>query len=148
MKFSLLLIASVLQLTTFAARAQTCSNADGVKGEEAVDHLNSWSDVRAAFVRYAPQCDNGGVAEGFGDRVVHLLATRWRSLYELDEMMIKDDAFRKFVLRHIYATAYTDELRAIAQHSQSCLKKDRPLCKQLNRAALEAIDEEEKAEQG
>lgn len=142
MKFLLLLLASILEMTTSVAHAKICSNSDGIKAEEATDHLNSWPDIRAAFVRYAPQCDDGGVAEGFSDDVVHLLATNWRALSELDAMTKKDGTFKKFVLGHINASTDLNELRMIAQQSKDdCSKKYKPLCKQLNEAALQAINE-------
>lgn len=148
MKILFLIIAFALELMTPVALAKTCSRSDGMRAEEAVDHLNSWSDIHAAFVRYAPQCDDGGIAEGYSDRVVHLLATKWESLPELEAMIRKDAAFKRFVLAHVDATADTDELRAIARQSKAnCMKQHQLFCMQLEHAAFEAIKEEEKFEQ-
>ncbi len=149
MKILFLLVTLALGLITpLALAAKTCSRSDGIRAEEAVDHLNSWSDIHAAFVRFAPQCDDGGIAEGYSDRVVHLLATKWESLSELEVMTRKDVAFKRFVLSHIDATADTDELRAIARQSMAdCTKQNQRFCKQLGYAASEAIKEDERFEQ-
>ncbi len=138
---------AVLTLATSAASAKVCSQSDGMTAEGAVDSLHTWAEIHAAFARYAPQCDDGGVAEGFSDRIVHLLASNWDALPELDKLARTDPGFGRFVLRHIDATADTDELRAITKNAESqCPSGHKRLCAETDVAALAAIAEEAKAE--
>ena len=127
-----------LALATPSAYTADCpSNA-----ENAIDSLHTWADVHAAFTRFAPQCDDGGVAEGFSDRIVHLLASNWAALPALYKIMEKDAGFGPFVLKHIDATTDSDELDAIAKMSVSTCPGGRSaLCAAIHRAALGAIAE-------
>lgn len=148
-KLSIIFDVLVLLLICSApvAEAKTCSLAQSLKAENAIDNLKSWSDMYAHFVQYAPQCDNGGVAEGVSDFAVHKLASNWESLSELHVITKKDDAFKSFILRHIDASADTDELRLIVKKSRKeCQAKYRHLCAQIGNAAAAAIKEAEKYE--
>jgi hypothetical protein len=118
------------------AAAKTCTLEQGKAAETAVDHLDSWQEVHSAFKQYA-QCDDGGVAEGFSDRIVHLLATQWPRLPELAQYTRNDPAFRAFVLKHIDATADDREIRDIASLAESrCPVRLRQLCSALKDAAI------------
>ncbi len=142
-----LVIVAALMLVMSDSNAKVCSQADGRSAEDAVDHLNTWSDIHAAFVRYTPQCDDGAVAEGFSDRIVHLLAVNWAALPVLHRLVKNDISFRRFIFRHIDPSTDTDELRAIAKQSTSqCTDSVQKLCAQLNEAALAAIKEAEQYE--
>jgi hypothetical protein len=137
----------VLTLTTTAASAKVCSQSDGMKAEDAVDSLHTWAEIHAAFARYAPQCDDGGVAEGFSDRIVHLLASNWGALPVLYELARTDPGFGRFVLRHIDSTVNTDELRAITKHAESqCPSGYKRLCGETDDAAMAALAEAARAE--
>jgi len=83
--------------------------------------------------------DDGDVAETFSDFVVHRLATRWSTTPALAELVAKDSAFGAFVVKHVDATADSDELRRVIIHSSAaCPRPARSLCAAINAAATNA----------
>ena len=86
-----------------------------------------------------PDCDDGEMAEAYSDRVVHLLATQWKSLGSLHKLMVKDATFHSFVIRHVDATTDLTEMQAVARHAaQECASSLQELCKEIAAAAAEA----------
>jgi hypothetical protein len=147
MRLLITFVALVLIVSTPIAVAKTCSLTDSINAEKATDNLKSWADIYDAFVRHTPQCDDGGVAEGFSDRIVHLLASNWDALPKLNSLTKKDALFKPFILKHIDATADTNELRLIVKKSNSeCMVKYQRLCFQIGKAAAAAVKEAEKYE--
>ncbi len=144
MNIGCLCVTATLAFAILSASANTCSQADGEAAADAVDHLTDWSAVHGAYKRFAPQCDDGGVAEGFSDGIVHLLATKWGTLPSLGKLFKEQDAFMHFVLRHVDSTTDYDELRAVVAHSTSkCPSGYAVLCRRLNDAASAALSESE-----
>jgi hypothetical protein len=118
------------------ADARTCTKSDERAALDAVPAASTWQQIYAAYRRYG-HCDDGAIAEGFSDRVVHLLASDWESVSELGRMVAADAPFRAFVLRHIDETADVAELRQIAQSARTkCPTGLIQLCAALERAAL------------
>ena len=130
-----IVVAAIFLLAVFPAWAQPCSMADAQAAENAVDQLDSWQAIHAAYRRYA-HCDDGSIAEGFTDKVVHLLATRWGSLGQAQRIAAHDSGFQSFMLRHIDSTALTSELDRIAHSARhQCPRSATVLCKQIAGAA-------------
>src|SRR6185437_12853213 len=141
MKSLLLLVGICLWQPAHAASTSQCTDARGLAAEAATDTLTSWQTIYSVYERYH-SCDDGGVAEGYSNGVVHLLATHWNKLPTLDALAKKHPPFREFVLSHIDATADTDELQEIVAFSKSqCRPSLTTLCKAIGRAAASAVQE-------
>jgi hypothetical protein len=117
------------------AYAQECSVAQAKAAESATDALHSWPSIFKAYKSYE-KCDDGAIAEGFSDAVVHLLATNWASLHQAQVLFAKDPAFQEFAVRHVDSTADGNELTRIhylAAHQ--CPRSAKTLCRKLAKAA-------------
>jgi hypothetical protein len=131
------IVVALLLLLLFVPRveAQTCSPTQESAAESATDALHSWQSIFAAYKRYG-NCDDGAVAEGFSDDVVHHLATKWASLHQAQRLIAKDPLFKTFIVRHVDASADTDELdRVVHLATHECPRSAKLLCKQIARAA-------------
>lgn len=135
---------AVLAITVFAlpatAENTVCSLKDQYWVSNELPGLKTWAAIHKSFQQYAPQCDDGFVAEGYTEAVVVLLARRWKSIRELAAIAKRDPNFEKFVLRHINASADPDDLNRIrSQAANQCLAKHQVLCSSIHAAASEAI---------
>lgn len=129
--------AIVLLLVASSAWAQKCTTAEAQAAESSVDSLASWQSIYASYRQYG-HCDDGSIAEGFTDKIVHLLATRWDSLSQAQQLIASDPKFRVFVLRHINGSALTTELNRVATSARNqCPRSAALLCKQIAGAASE-----------
>jgi len=133
-----LLIAVALMVSSAAHCAETCSSSDAKAAGEATDAMKTWPALYTGFKTFG-RFDDGSIAEGFDEDVVHLLATDWGSLKTAARIFAKDNAFRKFVLRHISATADGDELVRISALAKSqCPANLAALCKDIQASAAAA----------
>jgi proteic killer suppression protein len=71
-----LLMAVIFLWSGQVIAGEECSQSLGTEAENAVDTMKSWSSIYSGFKKYK-SCDDGGVAEGFTEAVVHLLASDW-----------------------------------------------------------------------
>jgi hypothetical protein len=123
------------------AQEKTCTNADVIAAINSFSALKNWTDIYKAFKRFR-HCDDGAVAEGFSDRIVHTLASRWTQLGTLRKLPSSDSRFHVFVLSHIDATADEDEIKKIGFNStRHCPPAAKILCVQLRKAARDALRE-------
>jgi len=123
---SLVPLLALLANPTFAASERRCALA-----EEATDGLNSWAKVHAAFRRYAG-CDDGGVAEGYADKIEKLLADHWAQLGVLLKLSKSDPAFEAFVLRHLgEITTLPNAVIITKLAKSSCPAEGRAFCGKL-----------------
>ena len=105
--------------------------------DAATDSMKSWPAVYRVFKRYR-QCDDGGVAEGFSDAIVQLLALHWSRVGELSRLVRKDPLFERFVIQHIDQTADWDQEKAIVIHARDhCPSGMNALCGRLEKAAAD-----------
>jgi hypothetical protein len=124
-------IATILLLANSSAWAQQCSSSEAQAAESSIDSLDSWQSVYIFYKRYR-HCDDGSIAEGHTDKVVHLLATRWDSLKKLQKITARDHRFQTFILRHIDSSALTSELDHVAYTAaRQCPQSATQLCKQI-----------------
>jgi|SRR5450631_547705 hypothetical protein len=100
-----------------------------------------WATFYALYKSSVPTCpDDGFYAEGYSDRVVHLLATRWSELAAFRRLIQSDEGFRDFVYRHVDATADTNDLTQLLINARSkCPVGAERVCVDLVRHAKVAI---------
>jgi hypothetical protein len=136
-----LLMAVIFLCSGQVIAGEECSQSLGMEAENAVDTMKSWSSIYSGFKRYK-SCDDGGVAEGFTDAVVHLLTSDWSSLKDAEQLSARSSSFRSFLLRHIDASADTEDLKAIVNFSKSkCPANLKSFCTSIHRAAERAVTE-------
>ncbi len=127
----LIAIAAIFLLATAHAVAQECSREEAEAAENRVSTLNSWQSTYDTFQEFG-HCDDGAIAEGFSDRIVHLLATQWDSFPQVHQLIVRDPSFQSFFLRHINSSADISELDSIVRNaSQQCPESAELLCKQI-----------------
>ncbi|TAJ76653.1 MAG: hypothetical protein EPO42_12045 [Gallionellaceae bacterium] len=103
---------------------------------------SDWTDVHAVFKRNFPACqDDGLYSDGYTNLVVGVLAMQWGDLHTLDELTARDDAFKKFVLRHIAISAGEDNLLRVLRSAQAdCPKNSARLCKEIAARSKRALN--------
>ena len=137
----MLFVVTTLLIASTCSAADKCSDADAQVAETTTGLMKTWSAIYSGFKSYG-RCDDGGIAEGFTEAVVHHLASKWNSLPKVAALVKKDPAFRTFFLKHIDASADTDELRKIKTLAQSqCPENLRELCTAIQASAGRAISE-------
>jgi hypothetical protein len=99
--------------------------------EEATDGLDSWPKVYRAYQKFQG-CDDGGVAEGYADKIEELLAAHWSDVGVLINLAKSDPKFESFVLRHLGEITTLPNAQAIVRHAQdSCTEDALAFCAKL-----------------
>ncbi len=135
MRTSMICLISILAASP--VQACECSRADAQAAEAIAGTLSSWQSIYSAYERYG-RCDDGAIAEGFTDSVVHLLAANWASISEAQRLIAKSPSFRSFVVSHVNASADSDEIAKVsALASTQCPLSTTSFCKDILGAANE-----------
>ena len=144
---ALTMIRLVLSLMTFLFIANSaiggeptstrrCTKKEAMAADKEAAYLDSWTAIYRSFRKYH-HCDDGAIATGYTDSVVRNLVRNWVRLSELEAMLRRDLRFEAFVLRHISATALTEDLQRIK--TSECPKGALGLCKKVQQAAERAL---------
>lgn len=113
-----------------------CTDAEETKAEKQVDSLKTWDQVYRSYKKFAPQCDDGAVAEGYSDAVGKLLANHWEHFPRLVKLVKGDKGFKQFVVRHVDESLSDDTLRRISKNARSrCPADAKGLCSLIADAA-------------
>jgi hypothetical protein len=124
----------VLGLIVIGISWSSGAGGDPCNGDAALDaalDAKGWQDLHQVSKRY-PDCDDGAIAEAYSSFVVHTLATQWQTVNRLKALTDKDPRFLTFVLRHIDATALTDELNTTLTNATGrCPKGASGLCRSI-----------------
>ena len=86
-------------------------------------------------------CDDGGLAEGYSDAVVVLLAHRSGQFDVFASLTERNPAFRRWAIEHIDATTSNDDLKKVVRNAARCSggTKKKDLCGEIGRAARDAL---------
>ena len=118
-------------LLVIAAAPVSATQTSCAHAEEATDGLDSWPKVYHAYQQF-PECDDGGVAEGYADKIEDLLADQWSDLDVLLKLVKSDPNFEAFVFRHLGEITTLPNAQAITRHAkQSCPRDAHALCARL-----------------
>lgn len=140
-RFGAMIIAGAMCCISSAQAETDCTNAEQ---QRAVDSLvlasGSWPALRAHQQAWG-HCDDGELAEGYSDAVVHLLAQSKAPWPELQQQVRRSPSFAAWVLKHVDASASSDELRQIMQNTAACTRREaaNALCAHVRRAAQAAV---------
>ena len=122
--------------------AVECTLDDQQWIDDELPRLKSWSSIYESYRAYTPQCDDGFLAEGYTEAVVKMLSARWVTVHELARLARRDPAFRRFVLKHVDASADPDDLRKVlTKATRHCPRKLGGLCASLATAAKAALEQ-------
>lgn len=121
-----------------AAHEKPCRAHDAEAADAMLDKLNDWAAIDMVRKRYG-HCDDGSIAEGYSEAVARLLVDRWDTLPALAQLVRRNPALKRFVLRHVDATLDTKDLDQIAAlASRSCPYSAVNLCSALKSSAKAA----------
>jgi len=142
MIFAMLL---VLTAGSFGSSEKQCTQEEAYQAENDTDHLKSWEDVYRSFKRYS-HCDDGGIAEGYSDKISLLLAHDWGTIVKLNKLCASDKSFERFIYRHLDMTIPADIWAIMVNNAvKKCPPDAKAMCK-LMLKANEAIELEIKQE--
>jgi hypothetical protein len=102
----------------------------------------TWSALHQSWRRFRG-CDNGGeFSASYTEDIISLLVNQWDRLPELAALLRKEPRFEAFVLKHVNATASSDELNCIIRSARdTCPSTSRSLCRKLGEQAAKALTE-------
>jgi hypothetical protein len=136
-----LVLLAMLPLALLPARAVSAEDRCNDTADRLLFKAKSWADLRRWSTSYA-DCDDGYFAEALDDDVAVFLAKRWRDLPKLEREIAREPRFREFVLRHVGATADSDDLEAVKKNAtQKCPARSSALCAAIAAAAQSALEE-------
>ena len=137
-----MVVIGAVGLTSTAPANSRCST-DMYKRADAslVRAATEWS-LLLSHQRAFGSCDDGALAEGYSDAVVSLLAHHWDQFDALVGLSARNPAFSQWVIRHIDATADSEDLRKVLRNTASCTGSAKRLCRALTRGAQNALTEQ------
>lgn len=110
-------------------QSKRCANSDENQAEKDVDSLKTWDQLYRSYKEFAPQCDDGAVAEGYSDAVGKLLAAHWDHFPRLVKLANADKGFREFVVRHVDESLSSETRAKISKNARSeCPADAKRLC--------------------
>ena len=127
-------VVGLVLLVPIHANAGNMCPGNGIEAEQSAIHeFQDWQDLFNSYSKFKG-CDDGAIAEGWSDAVVHLLATQWDKLGELQVLSSTHSDFEAFVLKHIDATTDADELDAVGTAAASrCPASAGALCNKIEK---------------
>ena len=135
--------APLLLLVSVAAKASACPMAEERAITARLPTLKSWESLFVSFKAHVPHCDEGYIAEGYSEVVVRLLANQWATFPRLVKLSHKSSSFESFVLRHIDASAATEDLMRVQESARHhCPAGNAVVCQQVASAASSALGEQ------
>ena len=109
------------------------------KAGAALTKLKSWKDLRLWYESYS-RCDDGYIAEGVSEFVTASLAKNWVNLRSLNREILKNQAFHRFIMKHIDATTDEEHLITISINDRKqCPSSLKPLCKGIEKNVQKAL---------
>jgi hypothetical protein len=124
-----------------AAQANNSCSIDMYKRADAslVNAAGGWGPLSRHQKTFV-SCDDGALAEGYSDAVVTLLAHRWDQFDVFVALSERNPTFRRWAIRHIDASASTDDLKTVVRNAARCAgAKTKDLCREVGRAASDAL---------
>jgi hypothetical protein len=133
-------LAVVLSACGFGyAQKPACPLSDEKQAMTEADTLRTWDVLYKSYTLYQ-KCDDGATAEGYGESVARVLVDHWNTLSQFAELVKKDPAFLRFVLRHVDATDDEKDLQKIKTEAKTrCPTGLRAICDGLGKEAESAL---------
>jgi hypothetical protein len=117
-----------------------CTDQEAKQAEEQIDLSLDWGGVYKLYKNFA-HCDDASISEGFSDMVSNLLSEKWNTIYRLNQLVLGDEGFERFVLKHIDELMSPSQAEKIRNNAVAhCPSDARRLCKAIS-DRLKEIDE-------
>lgn len=118
-----------------AFAGEGCTWKKAIQAEQTIVTLSTWPEVYDSFKQYGA-CDDGGISEGYDDRIADLLTKKWGSINELKKLVEADPKFKKFVFVHVDILMSRDDAKKIIENSEKhCPDDAKKLCAELTNKA-------------
>jgi len=135
------MLTGLASATSTTAASNVCSNDMSMRADESlVSAAGAWGYLFGDWRTFSA-CDDGGIAEGYSDAVVVLLARRWDQFDAFVSLSERNPTFRKWAIGHIDATTSSDDLKQVLRNSARCAGsiKRKDLCREIAIAAKDAL---------
>ncbi len=117
-----------------------CTMQEAKQAEEQINLSLDWDGVYRLYKNFA-HCDDASISEGFSDVISSLLSDKWSTTYQLNQLVLRDEGFERFVLKHIDELMSSDQAKKIRNNADThCPSDARRLCKAIS-DRLKEIDE-------
>jgi len=125
------MVASVAYVSGCTSIESSCSVNAAIAAENEASSLRNWAAMYESFRRYR-YCDDGAVAEGYGESVSKLLAEQWETLSDLQDRIAMELAFQTFVVHHINEMSNRVRIDRIEKNaSERCPPNAKQLCDEI-----------------
>lgn len=134
-------LAGLAGLSSPAKANEACSYDMYMRADTSLaSATGSWRALLEHWIDYR-RCDDGGLAEGYSDAVVILLAQRWDQFDVFVSLSERNPEFHRWAIRHIDATTSDDDLEKLLRNAARCTgsAKAKISCREIARAATEAL---------
>ena len=117
-----------------------CTMQEAAQAEEQINLSLDWDGVYRLYKNFA-HCDDASISEGFSDVISNLLSEKWSTTYQLNRLVLRDEGFERFVLKHIDELMSPDQAKKIRNNTAThCPSDATQLCKAIS-DRLKEIDE-------
>jgi hypothetical protein len=104
--------------------------------------FQAWDALYKSYKLHG-NCDDGIMAENYGESVARILVDHWSTLPRLASLARKNTDFRHFVLKHVDATLDMKDIEKIRTKAErQCPKGLHTLCDDLRKQATSALKED------
>jgi hypothetical protein len=111
--------------------SRRCAPAETRRARSEISKVSEWAGFYQSFESFK-QCDTGQVSVEFSYALSRLLARRWLALDTLLDFTGNDDAFKRFILRHLDENIPEEEAQVIITNArQHCPVNGGWLCKAI-----------------
>ncbi len=122
------------------AKNRSCAINEAIEAETSISTLKDWAAIYDSFKKFR-HCDDGSIAEGYSNAIVHTLADQWDEMETLVRFALTDVDFYKFILKHIDASTDKSELEMVLTNSgKHCIKLNGTICDAINKRAKSALE--------
>jgi hypothetical protein len=117
-----------------------CTRLEAIQAEDQINLSLDWDGIYRLYKNFA-HCDDASIGEGFSDMVSNSLSEKWSTVSQLNRLVLNDEGFKRFVLKHIDGLMSPDQAEKIRNNAAShCPSDAGRLCKAIS-DRLKEIDE-------
>lgn len=115
--------------------AMPCSTDESIAATDMATTGRSLQRIRLEYKRYG-QCDQNAVAEKFAGAISLLLSDHWGEVRKHEGLLVRDAAFREFLVRHVGHGMPADRLTRIARNAnERCPDRLKGFCRDIAAAS-------------
>jgi len=122
--------------SSYASNEKQCTKEDAFQAESDTGNLKSWDDVYRSFKHYSHcNLDDGGISEGYSDKIGLMLANDWDNIAKLNKLCETDKKFKHFMYKHLDMTISADTWALMVNNAvNKCPSYAKSICKMILQA--------------